>query len=346
MGPPSSWPLLLLGWAAGADLATMAPIYCPPHAARTRGRELCPTDPICAASVKRFAAAARHAPPRVAVLLRGVAFRNWGSRDTEGSCCRGTEASQRSVVESWNEHLFAPLEARGYEVNIYVATYRCSNGKDWVERDLLAQLAPRLRGVYLGSYDNTTQSATHARALELAHAESSSREDQPEGAGDQPEGAGDQPAGASDAARAFEHVFIMRLDMALTRSNLTCLLAQDGPMTRSEAGNADGFSYLPGRFFACAVRARGALYYSHDWVASVLSLAGVDAPAAGAPVLYAHAVGGRAQDACATRAWRHEKRSAETAARWLRARGRAAAADRARAACYAARRPSRDYQNR
>ena len=346
MGPPSSWPLLLLGWAAGADLATMAPVYCPPHAARTRGRELCPTDPICAASVKRFATAKRHAPPRVAVLLRGVAFRNWGSRDTEGSCCRGTEAAQRSVVESWDEHLFAPLEARGYEVNIYVATYRCSNGKDWVERDLLAQLAPRLRGVYLGSYDNTTQSATHARALELAHAESSSREDQPEGAGDQPEGAGDQPAGASDAARAFEHVFIMRLDMALTRSNLTCLLAQDGPMTRSEAGNADGFSYLPGRFFACAVRARGALYYSHDWVASVLSLAGVDAPAAGAPVLYAHAVGGRAQDACATRAWRHEKRSAETAARWLRARGRAAAADRARAACYAARRPSRDYQNR
>ena len=218
MGPPS-WPLLL-GWAAGADLATMAPVYCPPHAARTRGRELCPTDPICAASVKRFATAKRHAPPRVAVLLRGVAFRNWGSRDTEGSCCRGTEASQRSVVESWNEHLFAPLEARGYEVNIYVATYRCSNGKDWVERDLLSQLAPRLRGVYLGSYDNTTQSATHARALELAHAESSSREDQPEGAGDQPEGAGDQPAGASDAARAFEHVFIMRLDMALTRSTV------------------------------------------------------------------------------------------------------------------------------
>ena len=201
-----------------------------------------------------------------------------------------------------------------------------------------SKLSRRLRdvdfhtGAYLGGYDNTTQSATHARALALAAAEAASRED--------------QPAGAGDAARAFEHVFIMRLDMALTRSNLTCLLAQDGPMTRSEAGNADGFSYLPGRFFACAVRARAALYYSHDWVASVLSLAGVDAPAAGAPVLYAHAVGGRAQDACATRAWRHEKRSAETAARWLRARGRAAAADRARAACYAARRPSRDYQNR
>ena len=112
---------------------------------RSHPGELCPTDPICAASVTRFATAKRHAPPRVAVLLRGVAFRNWGDRRTEGSCCRGSEASQRSVVASWDEHLFAPLEARGYEVNIYVATYRCSNGKDWVERDLLSQLAPRLR---------------------------------------------------------------------------------------------------------------------------------------------------------------------------------------------------------
>ena len=38
MGPPSSWPLLL-GWAAGA-FATMAPVYCPPHAARTATRAL------------------------------------------------------------------------------------------------------------------------------------------------------------------------------------------------------------------------------------------------------------------------------------------------------------------
>ena len=173
---------------------------------RSHPGELCPTDPVCAASVTRFATAKRHAPPRVAVLLRGVAFRNWGDRRTEGSCCRGSETAQRSVVASWDEHLFAPLEARGYEVNIYVATYRCSNGKDWVERDLLSQLAPRLRGVYLGSYDNTTQSSTHARALALAAAEAASREDQPEGAG--------------DATRAFEHVFIMRLDMALTRATV------------------------------------------------------------------------------------------------------------------------------
>ena len=91
---------------------------------------------------------------------------------------------------------------------------------DFVKTGTRRALVDFHTGAYLGGYDNTTQSATHARALALAHAESSSREDQPEGAGDQPEGAGDQPAGAGDAARAFEHVFIMRLDMALTRSTV------------------------------------------------------------------------------------------------------------------------------
>ena len=314
MGPPSSWPLLLLGWAAGADLATMAPAYCPPHAARTRGRELCPTDPVCAASVQRFATAKRHAPPRVAVLLRGVAFRNWGSRDTEGSCCRGTEASQRSVVESWNEHLFAPLEARGYEVNIYVATYRCSNGKDWVERDLLAQLAPRLRGVYLGSYDNTTQSSTHGRAFELAHAESSSRED-----------TAAEFLGPRPRDRAFEHVFVMRLDMAITSANLTCLDENEGPMTKD--GNSDGFAYLPGRYFACAVRTRFAGGYGHDYVAKLLSVAGDDAPPRKPALYYPHLAGDDQGSVCG---WRWRKRSAE-------------AAGGPREECYVPRRAEREY---
>ena len=314
MGPPSSWPLLLLGWAAGADLATMAPVYCPPHAARTRGRELCPTDAVCAASVKRFATAARRAPPRVAVLLRGVAFRNWGSRDTEGSCCRGTEAAQRSVVESWDEHLFAPLEARGYEVNIYVATYRCSNGKDWVERDLLAQLAPRLRGVYLGSYDNTTQSSTHGRAFELAHAESSSRED-----------TAAEFLGPRPRDRAFEHVFVMRLDMAITSANLTCLDENEGPMTKD--GNSDGFAYLPGRYFACAVRTRFAGGYGHDYVAKLLSVAGDDAPPQKPALYYPHLAGDDQGSVCG---WRWRKRSAE-------------AAGGPREECYVPRRAEREY---
>jgi hypothetical protein len=204
----------------------------------------------------------------VAVLLRGVAFRNWGSRGTEGSCCNGTETQQRAVVESLDERLFAPLEALGFEVSVYLSTYRCSNGKDWVERDLLPRLAPRLRGLYIGDEANTTQTRTFARALELAAAEASSREDQSEE--------------APRDALAFEHIFILRLDMALTRSNLTCLLAQDGPMTHRT--NTDQLTYLPGRYFACALRVRHALVFGHKWVAEILSLSGVNRPSG--PLLY------------------------------------------------------------
>ena len=89
------------------------------------------------------------------------------------------------------------------------STYRCSNGKDWVERDLLPRLAPRLRGLYIGDESNTTQTWTFARALELAAAEASSREDQPEEA-------------PRDVALAFEHVFILRLDMARAGVGSTC----------------------------------------------------------------------------------------------------------------------------
>ena len=146
--------------------------------------------------------------------------------------------------------------------------YRCSNGRPWVERDLLPRLAPRLRGLYIGDEANTTQTQTFARALELAATEASSRED--------------QSIDAPRDALAFEHMFILRLDMALTRSNLTCLLAQDGPMTHRT--NTDQFTYLPGRYFACAVRTRFSLSFGHKWVAEILSLSGVNRPSG--PLLY------------------------------------------------------------
>ena len=164
-----------------------------------RTRRICRPDRECVAGA-RASRARHHSPRRVAVLLRGVAFRNWGSRGTEGSCCNGTETQQRAVVESLDERLFAPLEALGFEVSVYLSTYRCSNGRDWVERDLLPRLAPRLRGLYIGDEANTTQTRTFARALELAAAEASSRED--------------QSMDAPRDALAFEHIFILRLDMA------------------------------------------------------------------------------------------------------------------------------------
>ena len=137
----------------------------------------------------------------------------------------------------------------------------------------------------------------------------------------------------------------MRLDMALTRSNLTCLLAQDGPMTRSEAGNADGFSYLPGRFFAAGARAQGARYRALSGRESVLSLAGRRAGRRRARALRAPLAAAarrtRARERPALR--EAERRDGGPAAPRARPRRRRA---RARAACYAARRPSRDYRVR
>ena len=86
-----------------------------------RTRRICRPDRECVAGA-RASRARHHSPRRVAVLLRGVAFRNWGSRGTEGSCCNGTETQQRAVVESLDERLFAPLEARGFEVSVYLST--------------------------------------------------------------------------------------------------------------------------------------------------------------------------------------------------------------------------------
>ena len=86
-----------------------------------RTRRICRPDRECVAGAQA-SRPRHHSPRRVAVLLRGVAFRNWGSRGTEGSCCNGTETQQRAVVESLDERLFAPLEARGFEVSVYLST--------------------------------------------------------------------------------------------------------------------------------------------------------------------------------------------------------------------------------
>jgi len=123
--------------------------------------------------------------------------------------------------------------------------------------------------------------------------------------------------------RAFEHVFVMRLDMAVTAANLTCLFNADRPMTKT--GNADGFTYLPGRYFACAVRARFAGGYDHDYVAKLLSVAGDDAQRS--PALYYPYLAGDQGSVCS---WRWHKRSAETAGG-------------PRGECYIPRRAEREY---
>ena len=117
----------------------------------------------------------------------------------------------------------------------------------------------------------------------------------------------------------------MRLDMAIASANLTCLFENEGPMTKD--GNSDGFAYLPGRYFACAVRTRFAGGYGHDYVAKLLSVAGDDAPPRKPALYYPHLAGDDQGSVCG---WRWHKRSAE-------------AAGGPREECYVPRRAEREY---
>ena len=61
--------------------------------------------------------------------------------------------------------------------------------------------------------------------------------------------------------------------------------------------NTDQLTYLPGRYFACAVRTRSSLSFGHKWVAEILSLSGVNRPSG--PLLYgASPVGTRVEITC------------------------------------------------
>ena len=87
------------------------------------------------------------ARPRAALLLRGEAFRNWGNSNANTTCCAGTETAQRAILEG-HARLRAALAAPaarggpGLEVDVFVSTYRCSNGLDLAERLLREWYAP------------------------------------------------------------------------------------------------------------------------------------------------------------------------------------------------------------
>lgn len=204
------------------------------------------SDGRCVGSVASFEQQKRPARPRVAVGLRGESFRNWGSRTTQGTCCHtATVAAQAAVAASHERLLFAPLERMGFEVDVFIATYRCTNGRDWVEKRLLSSdaYAGRLRGVYISEEENATQAGAFARTLELANNEALSRQDLDLGV---------ERMVSND--RAYEHVFVLRLDEELVRADIDCLFGMDAPI--NWWSNFDEFAYFPGRYFECAVKHR------------------------------------------------------------------------------------------
>ena len=117
-------------------------------------------DPFCAA------ASARQTPPpprrRVAVVLRGEGFRNWHWRGMNTTCCNGSLPVQREIARS-HRALFGALERAGLEVDVFVATYRCTNGADLVGRHLKRWYARWLRGLTIA--DRAARGASLSLAL-------------------------------------------------------------------------------------------------------------------------------------------------------------------------------------
>ena len=54
------------------------------------------------------------------------------ARSRGTSCCNGTVTAQHAIATRHRE-LRAALEARGWRVDVFIATYRCTNGQDYAE---------------------------------------------------------------------------------------------------------------------------------------------------------------------------------------------------------------------
>ena len=94
-----------------------------------------------------------------------------------------------------------------------------------------------------GWYYTATQAGAFARTLELANNEALSRQDLDLGV---------ERMVSND--RAYEHVFVLRLDEELVRADIDCLFGMDAPI--NWWSNFDEFAYFPGRYFECAVKHR------------------------------------------------------------------------------------------
>mmetsp|Transcript_20682 Transcript_20682/g.63924 ORF Transcript_20682/g.63924 Transcript_20682/m.63924 type:complete len:368 (-) Transcript_20682:72-1175(-) len=73
---------------------------------------------------------ARQRTKRVALVVRGVAYRDCG----HGVACDAkSESAQRYCARSHVRHFVEPAEKLGLRVDVFVATYACPNRSDWTQ---------------------------------------------------------------------------------------------------------------------------------------------------------------------------------------------------------------------
>ena len=167
---------------------------------------------------------------RVALLLRGDSFRNSHLQHSDGTCCDGSQHIQWSVAESHTQNLIPALERVGIEVDVVIATYPCSNGRNWTRTLLPLWYGRHLREFRELNRADTRQAGNIAHAIKMAALLE--------------EGRGSK----------YDRVVIARLDHELAL--LPCNLAGDTPMDACRAHaehNCDALTIFPRPYFECAV---------------------------------------------------------------------------------------------
>jgi hypothetical protein len=103
---------------------------------REMGRPEWETPTLCTAR-KTESFARNHHPQkkRIAFVLRGQAFRDWGGQHMQSSCCTASFTAQREIFYS-HQQMFELWESEGYAVDVFATMYKCTNGKN------LANLLP------------------------------------------------------------------------------------------------------------------------------------------------------------------------------------------------------------
>lgn len=173
-----------------------------------------------------------------AVVLRGESFRNWGYRGANATCCNGTDIVQRNI---FNKHalLFEELRALGWNVSVFISTYRCTNGQLLVESSLPQWYRPWLQGFRLNDRSTTNQNGNLGSALAMLN----------------------------ETGVAYAHLLIMRLDLQPRPARPSmgsegrivdpCFLEVQHPLDNrffTGSGNKDNLYYIPGAYLPCLMR--------------------------------------------------------------------------------------------
>ena len=189
----------------------------------------------------------------IAVVLRGEAFRNWGSNAMRGTCCKGSQPVQRRIAQL-HVSMIRTMARRKMSVDVFIATYNCTNGLPLASM-LLAWYKPWLRASAI--IGRSSQGATIQRGLELV--------------------------GSHGRPRGYSHLFVLRLDSGFVFH--PCILSSGrvlngGALCMVDKDGDDRFWYAPRAWIPCFVNMRSQMGTYMHYPDLVLGATGFPSPTA------------------------------------------------------------------